>query len=744
MLKIAQILIPPLNDSYSYAIPDYLEIEAGYVVEVALGKKKRTGYVISCNQESEEELAERKYKIKSVESDSHFAKLFTLEQLDFFRWIANYYVVPLSQVLHVALPKALPKIFEKFISFNSSQVNHNHQLTTKQEKILNYLKEKEQKVSTTELNKMFKGASITVKALIEKDLLIYEELEKANHHLHQDLLASWTKPNVKLNELQTSACEKISKSIKNQEFKGFLIHGVTGSGKTEIYIEAMQAAIEAERTVILVVPEIALTPQVIQRLRARLGNNIVILHSGLSPRARWDGWCALLNGTSKIVIGARSAIFAPLKNVGLIIVDEEHDSSFKQSDGLRYNGRDLAVVRANLEKCPVVLGSATPALESFANTIKGRYELISLSQQHSIGEKQAVQIVNLNLIKPWEMPSPNISAELFYEIEKVIEKKQQAFILYNRRGFASYFQCQRCKSVLRCKQCDVTLTYHQKNNALVCHYCNLSLITPKYCQECEDYKDSDVEPLYSLKGSGTEKVTSELEKLFPQARIKRLDRDTVDEYDGTAHELFEEMREENIDILVGTQMIAKGHDLPLVTLVGVVDCDVGLNMPDFRAAEKVFQLLTQAAGRAGRTGLASKVIFQTRAPQHQSLLCAQTKNYMLFAKQELTNRQQHLYPPFAKLLRVIIRSQDPIEAQTLAAQVKELICLIVNQQKLQTSVLGPSPTPIAKVKAYWRWHIIIKSKKLSDLHQIMLRLQDFKLKQKTAHIAFDLDPQDMM
>lgn len=743
MPQFLKIAIAPLADLYTYKLPESLQSKVGIgsVIEVKFRNRTSFGFVLEALDSLEEDL---NYKITEIDENALFKKLFTEELISLFKWMADYYVAPLSQVLLTLIPKPLNDVFKKTAELTLTETSEIALKGKTQNNIVNYLKEINTPVDLKELNRKFKGASNSLKSLKEKGIVKIIEEIKNDAHKFTDSAPTWALKDVSLNDAQESATKKINKEILESSYKGFLLHGVTGSGKTEIYIECMKTAISIGGSVILIVPEIALTPQLIGRLRARLGDNIAVLHSAVNKRAKYDAWLSLIKGECKVAIGARSAVFAPVTNLKLIIVDEEHDSSYKQSDGLRYNARDLAAVRAYKNNCPVVFGSATPSLESFANTIKKRYEILELSKKHVSDSEQEIKIVNLNKIKPWEMPSPLISAELFHEIQKSLSKKEQCFVLYNRRGFATYLQCERCKDIKRCDQCDVSLTYHQENNRLLCHYCGISIIPPKKCEACKDHKEQSVEPNLVLKGAGTEKVYDDLIKLFPEAKVARLDRDSADSNTEIRDNIMDSMRNGEIDILVGTQMIAKGHDLPNVTTVGVVDCDVGLNIPDFRAAEKIFQLLTQASGRAGRAGKNSKVILQTRSPKHPSLLCTQNKNYFKFAKLELENRKQHLYPPFSKLLRIVIRAKDPEKAHAVSEAIKLHSSKLIKEHDLKLTVLGPTPAPINKVKNDWRWHLIVKSKELSSIHTLMRSIEVLKKKVKDTHVAMDIDAQDML
>ncbi len=453
----------------------------------------------------------------------------------------------------------------------------------------------------------------------------------------------------------------------------------------------------------------------------------------------------LVEGEVKIAIGARSAIFAPLSEIGLIIIDEEHDASFKQEEGIRYNARDLAVARAKLCNCPVILGSATPSLESLLNAHRRRYSYIPLNSRHGSSKVPTIEIIDLNLLKPWNMPSANISPVLAERLSETLIKGEQAFILYNRRGFASYLQCSECAYVIQCPRCSVSLTLHKKLNLILCHMCGHSQSIPSKCERTSlEMKDGATYPKtcngeFKQRGAGTERVYEELLKLYPSAKIARLDRDSVSS-EKEYREVLQRLRDQEIQILVGTQMIAKGHDIPNVTLVGVVDCDIGLHFPDFRAAERTYQLLTQVAGRAGRGEKCGFVVLQTRLPLHPSLLTTKNNDFMGFAKGELNLRKSLNYPPFCRLLRVVASSEDSELALHSLMEIKKEI----PTEGFNVQLLGPVAAPLAKVKDRWRHHLLIKAQSARELQTVLKIAKDSASKRKNVRVTFDLDPQDML
>ena len=599
--NLVNVVIPPLGQAFTYDVPQTLDpkISVGHMVEVPFGKRVALGYIV----EKIDSNKKPKFKIKSIRETEENQACFNSEQLEFFKWVSEYYAEPLSNVIDVAIPPPASKKYNRWLRLTGKDPG---KLRGKiQSAIIELLQERNSAIHYSEVLKLIKGAGPAVKKLAEKELIIIDAEEVIDQHISSEEAPSWAKQDVELNQAQKEAKEKILEAADENRFQVFTMYGVTGSGKTEVYIEAIKKVIADGKGVLIIVPEIALTPQLVDRFRARLGDEIAVLHSGLSKRTRWDSWRALLEKRNFIAIGARSAIFAPVPNLGLIIVDEEHDGSYKQAEGLRYNARDLAIVRGKFCKAPVVLGSATPSLETYHNTKIGKYEFLPLSERHESASEINFDLVDLNLVKPWEMPSRNVSPKLKNKLEEILEKGEQAFILYNRRGFASYLQCDTCEEVVECPNCSVTMTYHRYDNSLTCHYCGYNSTPSEFCPSCTSITESENKSASATpgklekRGGGTQKVFEELQELFPDTNIDRLDRDTASNIQ-SYRRILDRMRSKETSILVGTQMIAKGHDLPGVTLVGIVDCDVGLHMPDFRSGEKVFQLLTQTSGRAGR------------------------------------------------------------------------------------------------------------------------------------------------
>ncbi len=541
---------------------------------------------------------------------------------------------------------------------------------------------------------------------------------------------------ITLNDEQSGVLSAILRPIEDRVFKAFLLHGVTGSGKTEVYIRAMRRALELGRSSLMLVPEIALTPIFSQRLRSIFGTDVAILHSNLSPGERFDEWRRIYRGDARIVIGTRSAIFAPLRDVGLIIVDEEHDSSYRQQESPYYNARDSAVVRAKNADAVVVLGSATPALESFYNTEIGKYEYLRLPNRIGGRPLAKAELIDMREVFKESGKDIAISPPLARAIEETHAKGEQTIILLNRRGFSQYVLCRTCGESLKCKNCDITLTFHRREGRISCHYCGYFEKAPKICPKCES------EFLYYM-GDGTEKLEDSLRKLFPNQRIERIDRDTMAKR-GQMEKMLMTFDRGDIDMLIGTQMLAKGHDFHNVTLVGVISVDIGLGIPDFRSAERTFQLLTQVAGRAGRGSLPGKVMIQTYYPEHYALKHAAEQDFDAFRNDELRFRKQMNYPPFVVLASIMIKHKDQRYAERNARLFGE--CLVRANKEKKCRVLGPAEATIARLKGEYRFQILIKSADRRSLRNLI----EFAVSDAEARncdmkiIQIEIDPINLM
>ncbi|UCD55232.1 MAG: primosomal protein N' [Candidatus Omnitrophota bacterium] len=533
----------------------------------------------------------------------------------------------------------------------------------------------------------------------------------------------------------TTEQEEVLKSvlfkIEKEDYKTYLLHGITASGKTEVYLQAIEGVLNKGKTSIVLVPEIALTPQTVERFTSRFGEKVAVMHSALVGSMRYREWKRIIDGEAKIVVGARSAIFSPVKNLGLIIVDEEHETSYKQEDVPRYHARDVALMRARLSNCPVILGSATPSLESFYLAGKKRLELVRLTKRIDDKDLPKVKIVDMRMELATRKKLVMFSKILIDSIQKALDKRQQVMIFLNRRGFSTYVNCKKCGLVLKCKRCDSVLVYHYETKSLVCHYCNFRMPPPDICPQCRG-------SYMKYFGIGTEKVESEIARLFPRARIARMDTDATSKR-GSHARILGEFKKHNLDILVGTQMIAKGLDFPRVTLVGVVNSDVTLNLPDFRASERTFNLLTQVAGRAGRGEEGGEVIIQTYAPGHYAILSASKHDYEKFYREEIKTRDELSFPPFKHIIRLTIRSRN--EKRTIDASHKLKDFLIKKLKDIE--IVGPAPSPISKVRGFFRWNILLKGKNRSIMCQALRKALKAYRKPAGVILTIDVDPASM-
>jgi primosomal protein N' (replication factor Y) len=533
-----------------------------------------------------------------------------------------------------------------------------------------------------------------------------------------------------LNPAQQAAFEQIRDAILTRQFRTFLLHGVTGSGKTEVYLTAIEAVLAQGRSALLLVPEIALTPAMAGQFFLRFGDRVAILHSAFTDVERTEQWRRIRSGKASVVVGTRSGVFAPVRDLGLIVVDEEHDGSYKQEETPRYNGRDVAVVRAQQAGACVVLGSATPSLESRYNVERGKYTLLELPGRIEERPMPMVELIDMRQEFLETRKQATFSRKLEEAIGLRLENGEQTIVLLNRRGFSSFVACRSCGERVQCMNCSVTLTFHKRDRRLLCHYCGYAEKVPSVCPKCSS------EHIYFM-GLGSERVEEELHRAFPTARIARLDRDTVTgkrQYETILHDF----REGNYDILVGTQMIAKGHDIPNVTLVGVVSADVGLGVPDFRAAERTFQLLTQVAGRAGRGAVPGIVLIQTINPDHYAVRIAAAQDYQAFYEKELAFRRMMRYPPFSAMANVLVRSEKKEMAMRLSSELG--ILLTPPPEKLR--VMGPAEAPVARVKNEYRYQFLIKAASRTALNELLQRIRAFALERKWGATALiiDVDP----
>ncbi|HEV7798157.1 MAG TPA: primosomal protein N' [Pyrinomonadaceae bacterium] len=535
---------------------------------------------------------------------------------------------------------------------------------------------------------------------------------------------------------QQNVLTELDGPLHARAYAAFLLHGVTGSGKTEVYIRAMRVALNLGRSALMLVPEIALTPVFSRRLRTHFGDRVAIFHSSLSRGERFDEWTRVRNGEAKIVIGTRSAVFAPIKDLGLVIVDEEHESTYRQQDSPHYNGRDTAIVRAQKESAVVILGSATPSLESFHNATTGKYQYLQLPNRLGNRPMAVAEIIDMRTVFARHQKAKIFSDELLQAIQETHKKQEQSIILLNRRGYSSFVLCRSCGESVQCPNCDVTLTYHRSERVIICHYCNHREAAPQKCPSC------DGKFIYYV-GEGTQQIEEQLKKLFPALRIARIDRDTASRRGAFENSLVD-FGEGKIDMLVGTQILAKGHDFPNVTLVGVVSVDAGLALPDFRAAERTFQLLTQVAGRAGRGDRPGKVLIQTYHPYHYALRHASAQDYSGFYQEEIRHRQNHTYPPFVALASLLVHGSDLVRVRSEAVELRKELDRANGERAAR--ILGPAPAPLARLKGEFRVQLLIKCRNRRELRRIideaLNALREHKINLRAINV--EIDPVSIM
>ena len=591
-------------------------------------------------------------------------------------------------------------------------------------------------VPRRELTKLYSGAAKAVKSLEKQGIISF-----TTRQIFRDPFGEeppyFEKP-IELTEEQKKVLSQLTPSLHKGNFSTFLLHGVTGSGKTEIYLRAAEEVCSRGRSVLVLVPEIALATQMEGHFFSRFGReNVAVLHSGLSTGERYDQWCEITQGKIKIVIGARSAIFAPLNDPGLIIVDEEHDGSYKQDDSLRYHARDLAVLRGSQQKSTVILGSATPSLTSFYHAAKGKYQLLSLHKRVADRPQPEVSVVDLKKIKPVAGKIPLFSPLLLEAIKNNLEQNNQSLIFLNRRGYANLLLCSDCGNPVQCRHCHVSLTLHKEQNALICHHCGHTEKSALLCPHCRSHHIKEI-------GFGTERIESELAQRFPTAAIARLDRDTARSRSKFLRTL-KAVHNREIDILIGTQMITKGHHFPHVTLVGIIWADAGLGIPDFKAGERTFQLISQVTGRAGRGEKSGRVIIQTHQPDHYAITCARQHDYLTFYHKERQLRKMLGYPPYSRLVNIRFSGESAQEVEEAAQHTARQI----GQRSLSSAVtvLGPVSAPLSKLRGKYRWQLLLKAHRYQDLHSVcdaLTQTLPALIRSGKVKMSMDVDPENML
>lgn len=673
-------------------------------------------------------------KAKKISKILDETPLFSVEYLKLLEWVANYYCTDLITVLNTAIPlKLIEKSLKteqtiEFISLDKA--------TKRQLEILKILQTKG-KMSLIEFEKLAKTTRATIKKLANLGCVKLADEQIYRNPL--DILRIDKKEELyELSEIQQKVYEGITTQIKTQKFPQILLHGVTASGKTEVYFKLIDDVIKSGKNVLFLAPEIALASQLTKRLAKKFGTkDVAIWHSSISEGERYDVWQKLYNNEIKILAGARSAVFAPLKNIGLIIIDEEHEGAYKQtSPAPRYDARLVARKLAEFNNCPLILGSATPDISSYYRAINSNH-LFEMLKRYNNARVAPVTVINMQEYGRAAYKSL-ISKPLQTAIQETLDNKQQVILLINRRGYSTYTQCQGCGHVIECPNCAIPMIWHAKDNMLKCHYCNHVEYFPDVCPNCgfDGLKNS---------GTGTQKIEQYIKDLFPNYKVERIDSDVLVRK-GEHIRLLERFQNGDIDILVGTQMIAKGLDNPNVTLVGVISADASFNLPDFRASERGFQLLTQVAGRAGRGEFKGRVFFQTYNPEYYALESAKSQNYFDFYQKEIVSREEFDYPPFSQIIRLILSSTNNFRAEKAAQEIALRLCTMIEKFGFgeRLDVLGPTPCVIERINGYYRFQIIIKNKLGEKGHQFISSFLNKISAPKDIKMTVDVDPLDIL
>ncbi len=693
-------------------------LKVGMRVVVPFGKQTLEGFVLKIYENKDVSLEN---KLKEIISIVDTYPILNEELLTLGKYISKTTLCSLMTSYQAMLAKALkakkkvnmtPK-YDTYICINYGMYNNDIKFNASQEKILELLKENK-KVKKEVLNKI---SVSSVNALLKKNILLEEKEENYRYNLINE-----EKIKFNLNEEQQKVYKEIFNFINTNET--FLLYGVTGSGKTNVYMKVIEDVIKNNKTAILLVPEISLTPQIIKRFTSYF-SNIAVLHSGLSDGEKYDEWRKINEGKVNIVIGARSAIFAPLKNIGVIIIDEEHSQTYKQENNPRYNAIDIAKERCKYHNCPLILGSATPSLESFARAKKGVYKLLELKNRYNNNSLPKVEIIDMN--KEFKKASGYFSNTLIDQIKETLERNEQVILFLNRRGYSSFLTCSSCGYVEKCPNCDISLTYHKSSNMLRCHYCGYATKRKKLCPKCqEEFKDY---------GIGTEKVEEELKSLIKDAKIIRMDVDTTTTKNAHA-KIINSFLEEKYNILIGTQMIAKGLDFPNVTLVGVLNADIGLNFPDFRSSETTFSLLNQVLGRSGRGNKEGKVLIQTFNPEHYAIAYTKNHDYLGFYNEEMKIRKILKYPPYYYICSIKIISKD----YNLASKSSYDVVNYLKQNIKNEIILGPSVCNVFKLNNNYRFQIIIKYKDVNNILEYLTNIEHHYFNKKDIKVEIDFNP----
>ena len=725
-----------LRKEFDYSIPAELtgQIDVGSRVQVPFGPRKILGVVTAIAEESGH--ANLKPILKVIGAQT----LVTPKVLKLARWIGEYYCCAPETALKSVLPEAVRKedagwrerLYVRVLPFTGEFPK----LTKRQQEVWNLVEERRE-LPLAELLELTKASVAAVRKLEDCKLVsISSEVSERDPYARETILPT---QNIVLNPAQAQALGEILKAMDTaNSSRTFLLHGVTGSGKTEIYLQALAHALEQDKGAIVLVPEISLTPQTVERFKARFSSGkwqtlVAVLHSHLSAGERHDEWHKIRQGRARIVIGARSAIFAPVEPLGLIIVDEEHEHTYKQEEAPRYHARDVAIMRGQMENAVVVLGSATPSMESFYNCKRGKFTLLDLPERVDDQKMPRVRVVDMRQAMFKEKGPPLFSPQLKEAITQRLERGEQTILFLNRRGYSTSLLCPKCGYVANCPNCSVSLTYHRIEQKLSCHICGHNEKVPLVCPEpkCKN-------PAIRFAGTGTQKVEEVLAKLFPKARVKRMDADTMKRKDDYRHVLGD-FRAGKIDILVGTQMIAKGLHFPNVTLVGIIYADSALHQPDFRAGERTFQLLTQVAGRAGRGDVEGEVFVQAFTPFHPAIQYARRHDFVGFYDQEIEFREQLKYPPVSRVALLTLKGRNEEKVKFSADHLKRELEKKLKELK-DLIIAGPAPAPLLRAENFYRYQIMLRTRTMSALSRELAKMIQSLALPEDVSLAVDIDP----
>lgn len=729
----------PLNKVFHYSIPSHLKecLKPGMRVRIPFGRKTTTGFCVGFTD------IPCPYTIKDIISVMDKTPLIDDVMLRITRWLSTHYCCGWGEAIQAIIPPVVRRTKEKCDTFVSrceqiteldhKMISHMKTRSPKQGKALEILLQYPDEINAKELIRVSGCTMSGLRALEKKGFIKIQNKPSEATSITSNV--SPLQQHLVLTHDQQNAFDIIRKKLAQPTPGVILLYGITGSGKTEIYLQTIEKVIKQGRKAIFLVPEISLTSQTIQRIKARF-DRVAVLHSQLLGTFHHSQWNDIKENKIDIVIGARSSVFAPLKNVGVIILDEEHENTYKQENTPRYNARDVAILRATYENAMTILGTATPSLESYYHAERGDYEKVVLPGR--IGDRQLppIDIVDMGEEVRKRRGYNIISQRLEYYMNQALARDEQVILFLNRRGFAPYVHCKRCGFVLKCNRCDIPMTFHRKLNTTICHYCHAETAPLESCPDC-------LASHITYRGYGTEKIEDEITARFPRYKIIRMDSDSmrVRNSHEKALTLFERGE---VQILLGTQMIAKGLDFPNVTLVGVISADTILNLPDFRASERTFQLISQVAGRTGRGPKGGRVVVQSHNPRHYSITYAANHDYEGFAKKELEYRKQLNYPPFGKLARIVLRSPQEDKAREKCSTVTDKLKEIAKANGNQMEILGPSPAPMTKINTMFRWHILLKAQSDQHIHIALQGVMDMLKPSKNVQAMVDVDPYMML